>query len=305
MKTPIKILLIIALVAALFVGGIALAIFSLTRRIDRSELWLYDLDTGQTVRLTGSGSNVTPAFSPDGKFLVYAHRIPASRGKAASSTIEMLTLEKGAENTIIDNGGYNYSPTWSPDMRSIYYASDHGGQRDIWELELETAVSKKITDDKASEREPRLSRDGKWILFTQRAETGGIDEIHIIPSGGGDKIRLTETKNILQMPKSPAWLPDSKGIAFFRLVEIAIMDLEGNIKGVISLAGLNNLDELRFNPTRPEIIFKGRPARELSFQFYLYSFTFENNELRPVRKSGFVETGYTFSPDGRQIVFSK
>jgi dipeptidyl aminopeptidase/acylaminoacyl peptidase len=83
----------------------------------RSTLWLVDVDTGsQTPIATGSGSHVSPRWSPDGKRLAYV-----SSAEGGHSQLFVRWMQSGETARITDLTQAPNSLAWSPDGRSIAF----------------------------------------------------------------------------------------------------------------------------------------------------------------------------------------
>lgn len=88
-----------------------------------SELFVHDLTTGETARLTHDEAGYhSPALSPDGKTIVCVSQQGRGRGvyESALSLIDGVTGEPTLLVPAFDTRKAN--PTWSPDGRSIAYA---------------------------------------------------------------------------------------------------------------------------------------------------------------------------------------
>jgi tricorn protease len=80
---------------------------------------------------------------------------------------------------------------------------------DLWAVEGDNAVARRLTSHVGAERFPKFSPDGKYIAFS--AQYDGNEDIYLLPWEGGEPKRLTfhpSADRVLQ------WYPDGKSILF-------------------------------------------------------------------------------------------
>ena len=94
------------------------------------DLVLFDLAAGEeTVLPAGPGHKVQPTFAPDG-------RIVFSSAPDGVFNLAVLDPEDGALSRLTDVVGGAFSPTVSPDGRTVVYASYHGDGYHLYQVEL-------------------------------------------------------------------------------------------------------------------------------------------------------------------------
>jgi len=97
------------------------------------DIWAVPSRGGPPVQLTNDESlDFQPAFSPDGRWIVYGSLdglslIPAAGGEAVRLT---------------DSTTGGASPTWSPDSRSITFSLFRGGRQNLWRLPIDPATGR-------------------------------------------------------------------------------------------------------------------------------------------------------------------
>jgi len=170
-----------------------------------------------------------PAFSPDGKSLVYS---TGARGGLV--TIEIMDLATHARRSLTTFGE---EPDWSPDGREIALISGtHGpGGRGIlsrlWKIDIASGESRLLNGIDASS--PSWSPGGARIAFA--SQSGGQVDIWTIPSRGGEATRLTNDPFV---DWSPVWSADGGTVYFgsdregsFGLWKVAIDEASGRPRG--------------------------------------------------------------------------
>lgn len=96
-----------------------------------------------------------PAISPNGKFIVFTYKgdiykVPSKGGQATALTTNLAT---------------DYKPIWSPDSRTIAFASNRYGNFDIFTIPIEGGNPKRLTFHSGKETPTSFTPDSKHILF--------------------------------------------------------------------------------------------------------------------------------------------
>ena len=168
------------------------------------DIYSHNLQTGarQTVARY-SGSNISPAVSPDGRRVAMVLSKAGSPdiwvGSANGTGLRRLTTTKEAES----------SPCWSPDGRWICFVSRAGGRTALYKIPANSGAMSRIrTIGAFNATEPDWSPDGKAIAFTTM-RGGGVFEICIVPAAGGNA-------EVLAAGEDPSWAPNSRTLMFTR-----------------------------------------------------------------------------------------
>ncbi len=96
-------------------------------------------------------------------------------------------------------------PALSPDGKEIAFSY----MGDLWLVSSEGGKAFRLTDNKAYDREPIWSPDGKWIAFTSNRE--GNNDVYIVSAKGGDPKELTYYTG---EDLATGFSPDSRWILF-------------------------------------------------------------------------------------------
>ena len=115
------------------------------------------------------------------------------------------------------SAGLQTHATWSPDGKSLAFASDQGGTFDIWVQRLAGGDAIQLTRSPAADVEPAWSPDARNIVFRSDREGGGL---FIVPAVGGPERQLTS------FGVKPQWTPDGTEI-LFRNTRISTMAAAG------------------------------------------------------------------------------
>ena len=258
-------------------------------------------------QLTGGPSSV--AFSPDSREVVYSMAGSLWRQRLDSTTAVQLT----------DGPGYDYQPDWSPDGRSILYASYAKDALELRLLDLASGTSRALTDGGAVNLEPRWSPDGTRIAFVSTAyhKRFHIFTATVTPQGLGAVERLTgENRSPLRRyyysafdhELSPVWTRDGRSIIF--------VSNRGHIHGtggfwqMQARAGAEPR-ELHYEETnwraRPDVSPDGSRLLYSSYLgrnwHQLWLLPLAGGDALPISYGEFDAVGARWSPDGREIAY--
>lgn len=258
-------------------------------------------------QLTNDPSAV--AWAPDSKEVVYSMAGSLWRQKIDSTTAQQIT-----------NGpGYDYQPDWSPDGKTVVYASYQQDAVELWLLELGTGKMSQLTSGGAVNVEPRWSPDGKKIVFVSTAYN---KRFHIfvadVNNGKLENVqRLTgETKSSL--PRyyysafdheiNPVWARDGQ--------EILFVSNRGHIHGTggfwqmkaqpgaepreIHYEETNWRARPDFSPDGSRMVYSSYLGRNWH---QLWLMPANGGDSFPISYGEWDETGARWSPDGKQIAF--
>ncbi|HEX7079975.1 MAG TPA: amidohydrolase family protein [Gammaproteobacteria bacterium] len=98
-----------------------------------------------------------------------------------------LVERRGAPRRLTDDAWVDIDPSVSPDGELAVFASDRGGDMDLWKVSLPGGVLTQLTRTPARDHAPAVSPDGRTIAFL---ETDGIDprgasRLRVLPAAGG------------------------------------------------------------------------------------------------------------------------
>lgn len=148
----------------------------------------------------------------------------------------------GAEQ-VVSGESIVYSPSVSPDGRSITYTSLSLGVPSIWRADSDGKNAKVLTAD-GEDYKPSFTPDGKWIIFM--SWRSGPLLLYRVPAMGGELVKISD-----QSFSSPAISPDGKSLAGFYTdstdseVKIGILEIEsGRVIKTLSRPATLETDKL-------------------------------------------------------------
>ncbi|HEY6876488.1 MAG TPA: hypothetical protein VI299_00665, partial [Polyangiales bacterium] len=149
-----------------------------------------------------------PDVSPDGKQIAFV-----TQG-AGTSHLEVAALGDiaGTRRMLVQSRRFEqvFTPRWSPDGKQIAYSSwHHGGYRDIWLLDVESGQRTRLTYDRALDRGPVFSPDGRTLYFS--SDRSGIANLYAYDLATGALSQLTD---VIGGAFQPDVSPDGESIVY-------------------------------------------------------------------------------------------
>ena len=150
-------------------------------------------------------TNMTPAISPDGGSVVYAH------GQESGVDLFAVPLGGGpARRVTVGRGSDNMSPSFSPDGRRIVFASGRSGHPEVYISDADGTNAELLTayafGDQNYRSNPDWSPDGRLVAF--QSMIGGTFQVMTIGLRDRGVKQLTrDGRN-----EDPSWAPDSRHV---------------------------------------------------------------------------------------------
>jgi eukaryotic-like serine/threonine-protein kinase len=155
-------------------------------RATSSQLWRIDVVTNAARRLETRGDAVQPSWSPRGHRIAY-WGVPAG---TARRVIWTIPADGGEPVVAVDGGGSAlvWSPVWSPDGRSLYFATDKTGTMGLSRVRIDERTGRprgepqRVQVPAVSSALPSLAADGRRIAFVSEKEQANIVRVDFDPA---------------------------------------------------------------------------------------------------------------------------
>ena len=152
-------------------------------------------------------------LSPDGSKIAFSYK----------GDIYTVPLAGGVATRLTTEPSYESAPIWSPDGRTIAYASDRNGGKDIYLMHASGGAAKRLTFNSTAETPEAFSPDGAEIYFSSHIQDPSnsplfpsrvLTELYAVPVNGGSvrQVLPTPAINISVLPDGRFLYEDVKGL---------------------------------------------------------------------------------------------
>jgi Tol biopolymer transport system component len=176
------------------------------------EIFVMNADGSNPTQITfNEYDDDAPAWSPDGKQIVFQRDFDPVRGESDYDILTMHANGTQERNLTSSPGVQDTDADWSPDGGTIAFVSND----QVNTITPDGSGARRLTVNGGFDGDPNWSPDGRRIAFTSdrdaTEETPFQSEIYVMRADGRDQTRLTfhELSDFY-----PAWSPDGRRIAF-------------------------------------------------------------------------------------------
>ena len=296
MKKTLKTILFSAAIISLFIS---------CKRNNNEDLLRNDNALKLEIDLAGSIQN--PAFSPDGKSIVFTN---FKKGyNKPPSDLYIYNLETKDLKPLISDGSSNVNlpgECWNDSLKAIIFSSDREPHDEIYYISENGISGNEIRITNRTDSvgyEPTFSPDGNWLVF----ENHKLDEEK---NGIITKYKLNGTSAYIHLTasgedcKQPNWSPKGDKILYQKEAnnqwDIWVMNTDGSGKTKITDFSGNKTDAV-FSHDGQYIIFSSENDDVKLANIYKVSVS-GGNPIRLTNYDGY-DGAPSISPDGTKLAF--
>ena len=194
-----------------------------------AEVWVMELD-GSHQRKLADGCCF--AWSPDGRKLAFYSENAIHTINTDGTNLRTVTLGSSAD--------------WSPDGQRIVVDGGDG-------LDVVSADGERTQLTRGSDRNPRWSPNGRWIVFERSLARG--KDIFVVSTDGSGERRLTRGLG----NELPAWSPGGRKIAYLAFsggdYRVVVMNADGSSPLVLPNTAPSGEERPAWSPTGSRILY--------------------------------------------------
>ncbi|MEX2399290.1 MAG: hypothetical protein WD423_00870 [Rhodothermales bacterium] len=142
-----------------------------------SDLYRFDLEAEEEMRLTHEARAFSPAYGPDGTRIAFTGQ--------SDGTTNLFLFEVETESvrrlTSFDDGTQIADPAWHPEGRWIYVSRSGERARDLYRVDVESGAMEPVLVTEADERSPAFDADGSALHYA--SDRSGIFNLYRMPAG--------------------------------------------------------------------------------------------------------------------------
>jgi Tol biopolymer transport system component len=127
-------------------------------------------------------------WSPSGRRIVYWGRTPDAQRDLWTAAAD--GSEASAPVRLTNDAAVDWSPTWSPDGRHVYFASSRGGTMNLWRIAVDESSGRTLGDPEPLTTPTgwsgnfEFAADGRSLTFADQDERSTVWAVPFDPSAG-------------------------------------------------------------------------------------------------------------------------
>jgi Tol biopolymer transport system component/serine/threonine protein kinase len=258
---------------------------------------LIEVATGHKIQVTtppkGMIGDSSPAFSPDGKTLMFIRAV-----SSAVDDIYTVPLAGGPVKPLTSDKKYVISVTWTADGQNVLFSSNRAGSHMLWRVPVTGGTPERVPVRGENASDPIFSRDGTKMAYSQFYLDSNIWRIE---RAGGEPRKLIAST---QQDSNPNISPDGSRIAFRSsrsgANEIWVADANGRNETQITRFGGSLTGTPRWSPDGRTIACDARPDGQPD----IYVVDVETRKTVRITSEPTEDVVPSFSRDGKSVYFA-
>ena len=168
-----------------------------------SDVWVYDLASRTSTRLTTSGNAVGPTWTPDGERIVFLST------RAGSDAVWWQRADGSAPAEQLTEGNGLFAPSVAPDGRTLVFQRQLDQLWSLWTASVAgDRTPRPLVRERFDDLMPAVSPDGRWLAYV--STSSGRPEVYVRPfPGRGAPVQLSVAGGT-----EPAWSPDGRRVYY-------------------------------------------------------------------------------------------
>jgi Tol biopolymer transport system component/predicted Ser/Thr protein kinase len=272
---------------------------------DGRALVLVSVETGEKQPLTtppATAFDFDPAFSPDGRSLIFA------RGNVQASDLYRLSLDaditpRGEPTALTAGMGVTAHPVWTADGREIVFSAGVFALS-LWRMpEAGPGTPHRMTSAGEASMQPAISPDGHRLAYSKWVIDHNIYRLDIT---GGEAAGRRPDRLIVssQQEYDPEFSPDGTKVAFESdqsgFPEIWVCNGDGANAVKVTTMGGSLTGTPRWSPDGQSLVFDSRPQGQSD----IFVVAASGGKPRQLTTNPATDQVPSWSPDGKWIYFS-
>lgn len=233
------------------------------RTNQKKELYIMDFDGSRSQRVTYENAMIiSPVISQDNRTVLFTS-IESKWEKGSNSKVRKIknpnlysyNLITRKKTMLSDKKGINSGAVFAEDGKNIYLTLSNGSNSDIYEMNLKTKATRRITTNFSDDVDPHVNKDGSLMTFL--SGRSGKAMIYTMDPRGREK-NVKRISYVGRFNSAPRFSPDGKQIVFSSWVDnrFDIYKIDSNGQNLTRLTkNFGSNEEPWFSPDGQFIVF--------------------------------------------------
>ena len=277
-----------------------------------SSIWIMSTETGEPHQVSsppkGTYTELSPAFSPDGRTLAY---VRARDMYSRAVLLQDIDADGNAKGPAREATGYDQpilELAWQPDGRGLIVSVRQGGERaGLYRLTLGGTMLP-LGLDSGTVRWPSVSRTGNRLAYEKRLVDTNIYRMDGPGPDGGPRAysecHLAPVVESTAQDREPRLSPDGRRLLFnsdrWGFFEIHTANVDGSNQVALTSMGRTAMGSPRWSPDGQTVTFD----RYENGRSMIYAISAEGGKPRRITNEAFRDIRPSFSRDGKWIYFA-